>query len=410
MRAVLERDFLREVSRGRSFLVRAMVAGILAAIVLVMAAAEYYDIARNPDKVGSLLFRVAAVSLVALLALWTPPMTVEAILEERQQGTLPLVLAAPVHPFGLALAKVLARTGAVLAGALAAVPVFAVPLLLGGVPWTSVLGLLVTVTAVVLELAAWSVFVSSISKRLATAVVLSFLLPAARWTAWGMLLGHLSAGLPMRGGVPGPLPTHLVATFPGGPVLELARSGAWVQSLRFGNAGRPVPLDSWTGFLLSQPWWGLLAFSLLLTGLLAWLAGRRLAREEEPLKSGLLAALLSPEGRSAPHRPGSRVGASRLPAPAPAGAESPPAGAAAAAPAGPRRRTGSPALLLLRRLLGRGSPGLNPVVWKEARQLNTATSRPLFYTVLATAKSFKVYPNSCAYQISERSIVLIPSQ
>ncbi len=343
MRAVLERDFLREVSRGRAFLVRSLVAAILSAAILVVAAVEYDELARRADEVAVDLFRAGAFSLLALLALWTPPMTVEAILEERQQGTLSLVLAAPVHPAGLALGKILARSGAVLSGALAAVPCLAVPLLLGGVPWSSVVALVVTTTAVVLELAAWSVFVSSISKRLATAVVLAFVLPAARWTAWGALNAWAGDGSFHEWTVP------LVTTFPLGPLMEIMEPGLLAKEVGSIGSG-PLP-PFWT-FLLAQPWWSCLAFSALLAALSAAASARRLAREEEPWFLTLPSFLRRTAKAAAPRPPASPF-PSRL-----------------------------PRVPTLRRLFGHGSPGLNPVVWKEARQLNTATSRPLYYTVL----------------------------
>ncbi len=351
MRAVLERDFLSLAIRGRTFVFRALVAAVTAFVAFLVFfdnRALYRD---RPDEAATLVFAAAGIALLSLLALLTPPAVVGSIQEERRSGTLPLVLAAPAGPTAFAAAKLVSRSMAVLTWALAAIVPLAVVTLFGGVGLSQVAELAMLGCGVVLELAAWGLWISSVTHRLATGTVLAYLIPFTRWVLTVVLSLVLVAprspiGTPVRGegalaawwtvAATTPLPGVLRMLTPGDYDRALVSSfrgptGWRVQRVSGGTTAVPVAppgLVPPPGFL-EFPALLYLAFAVLSALLAAFAAGRRLATEAEP-RTAFLARLID------------RSRAARSP-----------------------------------------PDGGNPVAWKEGRLLNTGASRPLFYSVLA---------------------------
>jgi ABC-type transport system involved in multi-copper enzyme maturation permease subunit len=318
VRAVLERDFLFEASRPRVVVLRTVLAAAVAAIACLVLWQGLKESGVSRDTVGTVVFVGGSLTLLILLMLMTPPLVVGSILAERQNQTLPIVLATPVGPFAFAAAKLLSRWGVALLIAFAALPCLALTTILGGVSGTQVEGLAVTALALSLEMAAWSLWISSGSRRLGTAVVFSFLLPLARWMGTGFLQDWMERG---DWSV-----AILAATCPTGAAMELTQAGRfyWLHGVSATAA------TSWPGrLILERPWWAYLAFAALLAAAAVAAAGSRLRTESEPRTS-----LLDRTKR--------------------------------------RRRW----------FRGRPPAG-NPVAWKEVRLLDSATSRPLFYGVLA---------------------------
>jgi ABC-type transport system involved in multi-copper enzyme maturation permease subunit len=326
MRAVLERDFLFEASRARAVVLRTLLAAVVSATIIAMLFTWPRDLAFDADVFGATLFSGGAVAVLLLLAMLTPPLVVGSILAERENDTLPLVLATPVGPRSFAAAKLLSRWWVSLLVAFAAIPGLALTTLFGGVAWLQVVGLVVTALALSLEMSAVALWVSSVSRRLATAVVLSFLIPATRWILAGMLMDFLDGRSSPAGDLVPWLGALSGGTSPVGPFIEMITPGEFAQIPGLGGAiGLP-----WAGaLLLAQPWWAYLAFSTVAAGLAILASGARLATEGEPRQS-----LVS------------------------------------------RSKRGR------RWFRGRPAAG-NPVTWKEVRLLNTASSRPLFYSVIA---------------------------
>ncbi len=325
MRAVLERDFLFQASRGRAVVLRTVIAAVVSAVACLAfwIGMDQLDIAA--DQIGEVVFVSGAIALLVLLALLTPPLVVGSVLEERQDDTLLLVLATPIGCRSFAAAKLLSRWGVSLLVAFAALPALAMAPLFGGVSGTQLAGLVVTALALSLEMAAWSLWISAASRRLATAVILSYVLPLARWAGTGFLLAWFEFAARYRGiGAGATAAAALAATFPVGSAASVATGG----SIGRMAGGAPPPAGWFGGLLHEQPWWFYLAFSLLLAGAAVVAAGARLRIEAEPRDSLL--------GRTKRGR---------------------------------RWFRGSP-------------PAGNPVVWKERRLLNTSSSRPLFYGVL----------------------------
>ncbi len=339
MRAVLERDFLSEASRPRSVVFRTVLGAVVATVVCLLLLQGTGAYGSNPDTVGRAVFIGGSIALLVLLALMTPALVVGSILSERQGLTLSLVLATPVGARSFAAAKLLSRWGVTLLIAFAALPCLALTTLFGGVSGTQLEGIVVTSLALSLEMAAWSLWFSSISRRLATAAVLSFVAPLVRWILAGFMMGWI--------GSQDWATAAIGATFPIGPAAELIEPGTFAQL-----PGIPdTPALPWAGrLLLEQPWWAYLAFAALGAGAAVAAAGSRLKSESEPRES-----LLARTGK------------------------------------GRRWFRGRP-------------PAGNPVTWKEVRLLNSASSRPLFYGVLAAQVLILVL---CSKAVEDKEGILL---
>jgi ABC-type transport system involved in multi-copper enzyme maturation permease subunit len=347
---VFERDFLAEAGRPRAFAFRVTVAVAVTAVVLVMLQQNRRAFSEAPDVAARELFRGGSLALLAALAILTPPAVVGTVLDERQRETLPIVLAAPGGPRGFALAKVLSRSLAVLFWGLAALLPISFITLFGGVGGGQILDLGILAVGVVLELAAWGVLVSSFTAKLASGAVLGFVLPFARWGLFAGVSLAIADGCRDASAVPAwlaasttPVPGAMRMAYPSDYASQVSRSMGtnqqWVWApprpgarpvMTSAATARPIPI------VLRAP---ALVYLLFAGAFAAWaveFAGRRLATESEP-RGGFMARLLRG-----------------------------------------RRRVRPPPV--------RG----NPVAWKEARLLNTAASRALYYTVLGVTAAGEI--------------------
>lgn len=328
MRAVLERDFLSEVGRPRAFAFRAFAAAIVALVLVLVFVENSWEFRRRPDTVAQTLFMGGSIAVLCVLAVLTPPSVVGSILEERQRETLPVVLTTPVGPFGFAAAKLIARSLSVLVWAAAALVPLAAVLLLGGVGTGQILDFAMIAVGAVLELAGWGVAISSMTKRLASAAVLSYLLPFARWLAFAVAAFFWMEPPPNapRGG-PWTMmpdgPTALLVSTPGPAVLHMCIPREWDRATAdiYRPSGRTPPLAA------GEPAAAFLLTGILFAGAGVLAAGLRLRREAEP-----------------------------------------------------QRGAGSG--WLMRRLRRPIPPEGDALKWKETRLLNAAASRPLYYSVL----------------------------
>ena len=328
MRAVLERDFLSEVGRPRAFVFRTLAAAVVAIVLVLVFVENSWEFRRRPDTVAKTLFMGGSLAVLCVLAVLTPPSVVGSVLEERQRETLPVVLTTPVGPFGFAAAKLIARSLSVLAWAAAALVPLASVLLLGGVEIGQILDFGMIAVGAVLEMAGWGVAVSSMTKRLASAAVLSYLLPFVRWFAFGVAAAFwLEPPSGMRFAGPYTFhpagPTALLSATPFPGVLRMVEPREWDRFLTtvYRASGRTPPDAA------RQPAAAFLLTGILFAGAGVLAAGWRLRREAEP-------------GRS----PGSGWLMRKLRRPVPDEGE--------------------------------------PLKWKETRLLNAAASRPLYYSVL----------------------------
>ena len=106
-------------------------------------------------QTGSGWFGLLARLSMAVIWFIGPFLTADCIAREKREGTLGLLWLTPLRPWQVVLAKSLARTLGGFTLLAAAIPVFAIPLLMGGVGWPDVVRLLLLqVSALVLSLSA----------------------------------------------------------------------------------------------------------------------------------------------------------------------------------------------------------------------------------------------------------------
>jgi ABC-type Na+ efflux pump permease subunit len=122
---------------------------IAAALVALVLIAVFWVKEQNQvdaAAMGKGLF--VRVHAVMMFALWfiVPPVVAETLARERREGTLELLFLSPLSTRGIVVGKVAAGAMRALNLTLAVLPMMAMPLLLGGVSWPSIL------SAAVLEL------------------------------------------------------------------------------------------------------------------------------------------------------------------------------------------------------------------------------------------------------------------
>ncbi len=322
MRAVLERDFLAQVTRGRAVLMRTLLAAVVGGAMLVLILGSAWSWENAQDRLAREIFLVGAFFLLGGICLLAPAHAVGAVLEERIRETLPLVLASPVGPRGLAVAKFLARVASVHVLAAAALPTLALTTVLGGVSGRDLVDLGTLLFGVVVETTAWALYVSCRTRRYATAVVLAYLAPALRWVICGAVGVFLGLRAMERGEEP-------VAGLWLAESTPVAAAFLLTQPTGLATFSSSVP-GTFPTLLLAWPAQLFAATALLVAALAVAGSARLLEREAEPASSWLL-----------------------------------------------RWRRG-------RRWFRRPPPDHgNPVAWKERLLLDAAASRVLYYVVLA---------------------------
>ncbi len=275
MRAVLERDLVAQWTRPRAFFVR----GFVAAAAVLMVLLGFLGTQGSAGSLDVRTFDRASWIVLTATVLLTPAFAVDAILAERQGGTLPLVLCSPVGPRGFVAGKLLSRTSLALAMLAAAWPALAVCHLLDEGSWHRVARFGVLEIAVVLELVSFALWASTFARTLGGAINIALILPAIRWwgTGWASMriaeaLADGSPLLPWIGYGVTPLPPFL--GFGGLPE----------------KCPAPLPAGALLGFgpsLVEQPERIYLLGSLLFALATVALLGRRLAAGEPAIRSPL---------------------------------------------------------------------------------------------------------------------------
>jgi ABC-type transport system involved in multi-copper enzyme maturation permease subunit len=253
-RAVFERDFLVFTSRPRFLLLRTLM--VVVPSILLLGAISTSTLT-GTTMLGPIIFGSCAVLLPALVMLLAPVVAASCIAAERALGTLPVVLATPVSPFGFAAAKLLSRLGVVLVLVFATLPLAGICFLYGGVS----AGLFVEFAAFLAALAifgvAAGVVASAWARSVGAAALLSYFLaialPALHHAgayAWAAMHGDRSGR--------------------SGPLMSASISFQWSQMIQCVFAGRTLG---------THPGWTLLAWSLLAAAVALAVATWRVARE-----------------------------------------------------------------------------------------------------------------------------------
>lgn len=141
-----------------------------------------------PGKGGEVFARL---QIAVFLSLWVlvPLMTADCLSSERREGTLGLLFLTPLRALDIVFAKVFLHGLRGVTLWLAAIPVFAIPILIGGVSWQqSVAAVMHNLSTLMIGLAA-GVLASAFSKTWSKAMVWALLCACLFMVVWAHLLG-----------------------------------------------------------------------------------------------------------------------------------------------------------------------------------------------------------------------------
>jgi ABC-type Na+ efflux pump permease subunit len=246
---VLQMERLRQVRTGRSHLLRAgCVFGVLLGIGIIYAerfglrALLEFDstlstqvspgtLARFSQQMAFIFLFVQALAIILL----TPPCMAGAIAEERERGSLPLLLTSLLTTREILLGKLLARLAPLIEMLLAGIPVMALLLLLGGVSWQFLIAGYAVLGITLLSYGSICLAVSVQVRNLTAAVWCSYLALVIQTLVIGAIGGFLMIswwGTPLV--LPSASPLLLLAVLDNYPLTKYGDRTLWMLAIYFG--------------------------------------------------------------------------------------------------------------------------------------------------------------------------------
>jgi ABC-type transport system involved in multi-copper enzyme maturation permease subunit len=266
--------------------------GLGYALYQIVANQARFGMAVISAQVGQTLFAGLALAEIVLVVLLSPAASAGAISGEREQLTYDMLLATPLRPASILWGKLFAALAYVLLLIFAAVPLFSVVLIFGGVAPTDLARALALLLVSALAFGTVGLFFSALSRRSAAATVLSYGLTllliggsffvAALWSSYSgqqappwlhylnPLVALASAVFPsaqMGFGGPMPVPPMVVEAMPMGYGGGLSLFGILAASITYYGPNGPVIAPVYRATLVLYP---------LITLLLCWLASHLL--------------------------------------------------------------------------------------------------------------------------------------
>jgi ABC-type transport system involved in multi-copper enzyme maturation permease subunit len=237
MSAVLWNPIVTKEVRSRMRTWRAPV--VMVAFLTVLAAvgyAAYHTSAplvngtSNRGQVGLAVFAALSATVMVLVALIVPGLVGGAVSGERERQTLDLLLVTPVGPARIIAGKLASALLFVLLLVVAALPLFSVVFILGGVELGSVIAVVVVTLVTALTLGGLSMLCSVVLKRTTSATVSSYI------AGFLLFFGPLVAGALVYSSST-PQQVSVFSTTPGIAVGGINRGG-----IAFSGPAQPVPL------------------------------------------------------------------------------------------------------------------------------------------------------------------------
>lgn len=245
---LVERE-MRVLARGkRLFLMRTFLVALMMVPSLGWVAATSGGGAPWFGFLGSMIFYI--------LMLITPMLAAGCISTERENGTLGLLFLSPMRSFDIIAAKFASNFLQLFAVAIAGVPVLAGTLVMGGVTTEQVSGAALSLLALLIGMLSVTVFVSAISVRTRSAVVLSYL-----------LVFFIQFGVPLMPGLV-PLPDW---------VLQLSAAKAMTMQMSWSGANN-LAWAGWTFVMACVQ-------AVFFLGVASWWVPRTLASEGQESKA-----------------------------------------------------------------------------------------------------------------------------
>jgi hypothetical protein len=251
------KDGLARVRSWRAPAIIAMYLGLLGVFAALAFSTQLAGVDRPATgyaEVGSNAFTALALVQLALVCLVAPGLAAGAISGERERQTLDVLLVSCVPSFGIVWGKLVASVAFMLLLILAALPLFAVVFLFGGIDGGQFLATQLLTVTTALAVAAVSLFLSALFRRTLAATVVAYGLTfgavAAAWYVGSGLLaqGHFRAGQAMLFG--NPIQAMLTVLHGPGPFLNPVSALPLVVTT--GGAFSPAPLLA--AGLAAEPW------------------------------------------------------------------------------------------------------------------------------------------------------------
>jgi ABC-type transport system involved in multi-copper enzyme maturation permease subunit len=180
----MERELRAEARHAFSYWLRALGASVL----LIVLALMLIDAQDNTPGLGAKLFGNLNTALFITIWLLVPLLTADCLSRERREGTLGILFLTPLTARAIIIGKGLIHSLRALTMVLAALPVVAVPFLLGGVTWREgLMALLLDLSSVGLALAVGLV-ASAYCRHWNRALLFAEVLSAMTLFVFGVLL------------------------------------------------------------------------------------------------------------------------------------------------------------------------------------------------------------------------------
>ncbi|MBI3849341.1 MAG: hypothetical protein HY298_03465 [Verrucomicrobia bacterium] len=279
---VIKRELRSEARRPFNYWLRVMGA----AAAFLVCASLIWDSHVPPAKLGARLFAILHSTILLTIWVMVPALTADCLSRERREGTLGLLFLTPLTARSIVVSKSLVHALRSMTLWLAAVPILAIPILLGGVGWLDVVtAFTLELCAVLLALTA-GLLASSSAKRWTRALVLAEINSMFFAIVFGCLLSFIF-WFNIRGNLPASTYSNGFR-FGLGQLIEGAILSTGAGGINFWNSG-------WSNYFVRIPggvvqFWFLIlgqmfALSMLLFVFVALLAARRVDqtwREEPP--------------------------------------------------------------------------------------------------------------------------------
>lgn len=264
---VLFKEFAVQMRGSRAALLIALYVGLAIVAARLLYGLVTGELDRGAPllaaQIGQVLFIGLSMGLQALIVFLAPATTVNAISGEHERGTYQMLLTTPVAPIQLVAGKLVAALAFLLVLLVAALPVYAVVVLFGGVAPVDILRVVATLLITAVTGCVFGLFCSAVTRQTYSATLLCYALLVSlvggtlfAANVWS-LVNSLTAAPPWLL-VTNPLSAMASALLPARPpsssltgglrplaMLSLLTSGA------LGGGQGPVPLHRATAVIYS---------------------------------------------------------------------------------------------------------------------------------------------------------------